>query len=74
MLGEADEAGSVPGASPGGAGTAASDSSRESGHWKLGAVQAGERFAFQGRVFETADADADGLIEVRPRVTCSGGS
>ncbi|MBX2801353.1 MAG: hypothetical protein KTR31_26985 [Myxococcales bacterium] len=38
----------------------------DAGHWKLGAVEAGERFAFQGRVFETADADGDGLIEVRP--------
>ena len=66
VLGEDDEAGSAPGASPGGAGTAASDSSHESGHWKLGAVEAGDRFAFQGRVFETADADGDGLIEVRP--------
>ncbi|MEN0067140.1 MAG: RHS repeat-associated core domain-containing protein [Myxococcota bacterium] len=37
----------------------------QAGHWKLGAVEAGERFAFQGRVFETADADGDGLIEVR---------
>ena len=36
------------------------------GHWKLGAVEAGDRFAFQGRVFETADADNDGLVEVRP--------
>ena len=66
VLGDADEAGAAPGVSPGGAGTAASDSSRESGHWKLGAVEAGERFAFQGRVFDTADADGDGLIEVRP--------
>ncbi|MEM6925803.1 MAG: polymorphic toxin-type HINT domain-containing protein [Myxococcota bacterium] len=38
----------------------------EAGHWKLGAVEAGEQFAFRGRVFETADADGDGLIEVRP--------
>ena len=38
----------------------------DAGHWKLGAVKAGERFAFQGRAFETADADGDGLIEVRP--------
>ncbi|MEO0599867.1 MAG: hypothetical protein AAF211_00430 [Myxococcota bacterium] len=38
----------------------------EAGHRKLGAVEAEERFAFQGRVFETADADGDGLIEVRP--------
>lgn len=36
------------------------------GHWKLEAVEAGARFAFQGRVFETADADGNGLIEVRP--------
>ena len=38
----------------------------EAGHWKLGAVEAAERFAFQGHVFETADADGDGLLEVRP--------
>ena len=38
----------------------------EAGHWKLGAVEAGERFAFQGGVFETADADGDGFIEVSP--------
>ncbi|MEN0060921.1 MAG: RHS repeat-associated core domain-containing protein [Myxococcota bacterium] len=38
----------------------------EAGHWTLGAVEAGERFAFKGRVFETADADGDGLVEVRP--------
>jgi len=46
----------------------------EAEHWKLGAVEAGERFAFQGRVFETADADGDGLIEVRPTsdLTCWG--
>ncbi|MBX2798055.1 MAG: HINT domain-containing protein, partial [Myxococcales bacterium] len=35
------------------------------GHWKLGAVKAGDRFAFQGWVFESADADSDGLLEVR---------
>ncbi|MBX2801355.1 MAG: HINT domain-containing protein [Myxococcales bacterium] len=38
----------------------------EAGHWKLGEVEAGKRLAFQGRVFESADADGDGLIEVRP--------
>ncbi|MEN0066046.1 MAG: polymorphic toxin-type HINT domain-containing protein, partial [Myxococcota bacterium] len=35
------------------------------GHWRLSEVEAGERFAFQGRVFDTADFDGDGDIEVR---------
>ena len=39
--------------------------SDEAGHWQLSDVAAGERFAFQGRVFETADVDADGALEVR---------
>ncbi|MBX2797494.1 MAG: HINT domain-containing protein [Myxococcales bacterium] len=38
----------------------------EAGHWRLGAVEAGERLAFQGWVFETADTDDDGLIEIQP--------
>ena len=39
--------------------------SDDAGHWLLSEVGAGERFAFQGRVFDTADVDADGDLEVR---------
>ncbi len=37
----------------------------EAGHWRISEVEPGERFAFQGRVFDTADVDADGDLEVR---------
>ena len=37
----------------------------DAGHWRLSEVQPSERFALQGRVFETADIDADGDLEVR---------
>jgi len=37
----------------------------DAGHWQLSKVAPGERFAFQGRVFDTDDADADGHLEVR---------
>ncbi len=37
----------------------------DAGHWRLSEVEPGNRFAFQGRVFETSDADADGNLEVR---------
>lgn len=39
--------------------------SDDAGHWLLSKVEPGERLAFQGRVFETADADADGDLELR---------
>ena len=35
------------------------------GHWLLDDVEAGKRFAFQGRLFDTADVDGDGRLEVR---------
>jgi hypothetical protein len=35
------------------------------GHRRLSEVEPGERFALQGRVFESADVDGDGRIEVR---------
>lgn len=38
---------------------------RGAGHWRLADVSPGERIAFQGRVFDTADVDDDGLLEVR---------
>jgi Pretoxin HINT domain len=37
----------------------------DAGHWRLADVEPGERFAFQGRVFDTSDADGDGRLEVR---------
>jgi hypothetical protein len=37
--------------------------SDDAGHWLLSEVEAGERFAFQGRVFDTSDAD--GKLAVR---------
>jgi len=37
----------------------------DAGHWRLSEVEAGDRIAFRGRVFDTADVDADGLLEVR---------
>ena len=37
----------------------------DAGHGRLSEVEAGERFAFQGRVFDSADEDADGDLEVR---------
>ena len=39
--------------------------SDDAGHWLLSEVESGERFAFQGRVFDTADVDADGDLEIR---------
>lgn len=38
----------------------------DAGHRRLAEVEVGERFAFDGVVYETADADHDGDIEVRP--------
>jgi HNH/ENDO VII superfamily nuclease with conserved GHE residues/Pretoxin HINT domain len=37
----------------------------DAGHWRLAEVEPGERFAFQGWVFNTADADGDGRLELR---------
>jgi hypothetical protein len=37
----------------------------EARHARLADVQSGERFALQGKVFDTSDADRDGALEVR---------